>query len=261
MPELATLQALFSAAMADRARDKQAVPLIAGDAELARRRLAVYRANIAANAVGALAAIYLIVRKLVGDEFFAGLAHAYCAAHPSASGDLNELGEHLADFLPAFAPARELPYLADVARLEWLVHQAHYAADHPPLALDALTRLPANDYPQLAVKLHPAVALVQSAYPLFRLWEVHQDDYRGEIALDLGSGGESCLIHRPQFRVTVARPSTGEAAFIAAVARGELLGRALDGALKNDPGFDFAASLKTWTAANIVVDLSAAAAK
>ena len=86
MPELATLQALFSAAMADRARDKHAVPLVAGDAELARRRLAVYRANIAANAVGALAAIYPIVRKLVGDEFFAGLAHAYCAAHPSASG-------------------------------------------------------------------------------------------------------------------------------------------------------------------------------
>ena len=49
----------------------------------------------------------------------------------SASGGLNELGGHLADFLPAFAPARELPYLADVARLEWLVHKAHYAADHP----------------------------------------------------------------------------------------------------------------------------------
>ena len=261
MPELATLQALFSAAMADRAHDKHAVPLIAGDAVLARRRLAVYRANIAANAVGALAAIYPIVRKLVGDEFFAGLAHAYCAAHPSASGDLNELGGHLADFLPAFAPARELPYLADVARLEWLVHQAHYTADHPPLALDALTRLPQNDYSRLAVKLHPAVALVESAYPLFRIWEVHQEDFEGEIAVELDSGGESCLIHRPQFRVTVARTSSGEAVFLAAVARGALLGHALDDALKRDSGFDFAASLKTWATANIVVDLRATPSK
>ena len=111
------------------------------------------------------------------------------------------------------------------------------------------------------MKLHPAVALAQSAYPLFRIWEVHQDDYRGEIALDLGSGGESCLIHRPQFRVTVATSSAGEAAFIAAVARGALLGIALDDALKSDPSFDFAASLKTWAAANIVVDLRAAATK
>ena len=259
MPELATLQALFSAAMADRAHDKHAVPLIAGDAELARRRLAVYRANIAANAVGALAAIYLIVRKLVGDEFFAGLAHAYCAAHPSASGDLNELGGHLADFLPAFAPARELPYLADVARMEWLVHKAHYAVDHASLDVGRLASIREGDYPRLELTLHPAVATLASAYPLFRIWEVHQDDYRGEMTVDLASGGEAIIFYRPRYRVTVASLSRGEAAFLGAVTQGDLLGTALERALAADAGFDLGASLQNWSAANIVVALDVAA--
>jgi hypothetical protein len=257
MPDLGTLQELISAAMTDRVRDEQALPLIADDEPQARRRLAIYRANIAANATGALAAIFPIVRKLVGEEFFAGLAQAYCAAYPSASGDLNELGEHLADFLPAFAPAQSLPYLPDVARLEWLAHQAHYAADHAPLDVTTLAGLTEDDYARLAVTLHPAVALLSSAYPLFRIWEVHQDDYRGELAVDLGSGGEHIVVYRPQFRATVAKLASGEAAFLSAVARGSLLGPALEDALHKDPGFNFAASLQNWTLATIVVELRA----
>jgi hypothetical protein len=257
MPDLGTLQELMSAAMTDRARDEHALPLIADVESQACRRLAIYRANIAANATGALAAIYPIVRKLVGEEFFAGLAQAYCAAHPSASGDLNELGEHLADFLPAFAPAQSLPYLPDVGRLEWLAHAAHYAADHAPLDVATLAGLTEDDYAWLAVTLHPAVAVLSSAYPLFRIWEVHQDDYRGELAVDLGGGGEQVVVYRPQFRATVAKLASGEAAFLSAVARGSLLGPALEAALNNDPGFDLSASLQNWTLANIVVKVRA----
>jgi hypothetical protein len=257
MPDLGTLQKLFGAAMIDRARDEHALPLIADDEPQARQRLAIYRANIAANATGALAAIYPIVRKLVGEEFFAGLAHAYCNAHPSVSGDLNELGEHLADFLPAFAPAQALPYLPDVARLEWFAHKAHYAANHAPLDVSTLASLTEDDYAGLAVILHPAVALLSSAYPLFRLWEVHQDDYRGELAVDLGSGGEHIVVYRPQFRATVTKLSSGEAAFLSAVVRGSLLGPALEDALHKDPDFNFAASLQNWTLATIVVKLRA----
>ena len=84
--------------------------------------------------------------------------------------------------------------------------------------------------------LHPAVALLSSAYPLFRIWEVHQDDYRGEIAVDLGSGGEHVVVYRPQFRATVARLSSGEAVFLAAVARGSRLGPALEDALDSGSG-------------------------
>lgn len=259
MPDLAALQDLVSTALSDSARSQNALPLIAGDPARARDRLAIYRANIVANAALALAAAYPIVRKLVGAEFFAGLAHAYLDAHPSPSGDLNAFGAQLAEFVRAFAPAQALPYLADVARLEWLVHRAHYAADHAPLDVSRLASIRENEYPRLKLTLHPAVATLSSACPLFRLWEVHQDDYRGEVAVDLGSGGEAIVVCRPQYRVTVAKLSRAEAVFLDAAAQGELLGVALERALAAHDGFDLAASLQNWTAANIIVALDVAA--
>ncbi len=258
MAELAVLQKLVGAALTDRSREATALPLIAGSEAAARKRLAIYRANVAANAAGALAAIYPIVHKLVGAEFFGGLAHAYRAAHPSMSGDLNASGGQLADFLRAFEPAQPLPYLPDVAHLEWLAHAAHYAADHALLDVADLARVAQLDLARLSIKLHPAVAVVSSAYPLFQIWKVHQDDYRGEIAVDLGSGGEHVIVHRPKFHVAVAKLTPAEAVFLQTVMVSSSLTRALETALKKDPGFDLAISLQNWANANVVVRLAVA---
>ena len=259
MPDLATLQRLVSAALADGKRSDDALTLIAGGPAHARARLAVYRSNVGANATRALAAIYPIVRRLVGAEFFDGLARAYCSAHPSASGDLNELGERLADFVQTFPPAQALPYLPDVARLEWLAHRAHYAADHAPLDVNTLASIREDDYPELELRLHPSVATLESAYPLLRIWEVHQDDYAGEIAVDFGDCGESVIVYRPDFRATVARLARGESVFLATIGHGGLLGSALEQAFAADPEFDLAASLQRWIAAHIVVGIITAA--
>jgi hypothetical protein len=253
MPDLAATQQLVSAALRDRTRNADALPLIDGDR--ARERLEIYRNNVMANASLALGAIYPIVHKLVGAEFFKGLAHAYCGAHPSTSGDLNEMGGALADFVQTFPPAKPLPYLPDVARLEWLAHKAHYAADHAPLDAENLASIREIDYLRLAVTLHPAAAVLVSEFPIHRIWEVHQDDYHGEIAVELGSGGEGILVYRPQFRVAVAKLSRGESAFLQSVTRGVLLGPALEHALAADARFDLTASLQHWTVENIVVGL------
>ena len=192
---------------------------------------------------------YAFVAKLPSSS------RAYCRRHPSLSGDLNELGEYFADFIGAFPHTQSLPYLPDVARLEWLVHRAHYAADHAPADTSRLASITGNDYPRLALALHPAAAMFASSYPLCRIWEVHQDDYRGEIAADLGSGADRVIVYRPQFRVTVAALTDGEFAFLAAVRRRELLGAALDSAVAADAQFDLGASLQRWIAENIIVGL------
>ena len=259
MSDLVTLQRRFSAALADAARNDNAVPLIAGDPAQALNRLAIYRGNVIANAVRALTATYPIIRQLVGDEFFDGLARAYGREHPSVSGDLNQFGEQLADFVSAFPHTQSLPYLPDVARLEWLAHYAHYAADHVPLDTGRLAAIREDDYPRLALTLHPAVAVFASPYPVFRIWEVHQDDYRGDIAVDLGSGADAVVVYRPQFRVSVAALTGGESAFLSAIVQGALLGDALQQAFAQDAAFDLTASLKRWIAANIVVGFNVTA--
>ena len=259
MPELATTQQLIGAALAGAASGDEATALFAGDPLQVRNRLAIYRGNVVSNAAGALAATYPIVRKLVGVEFFDGLARAYNREHPSVSGDLNELGEHFAHFIGGFPHTQSLPYLADVARMEWLVQRAHYAADHAPLDVSRLAAISEDDYPRLVLKLHAAVFLLASTYPLFRIWEVHQDDYGGEISVDLAAGGDHLVVYRPQFRVSVAQLTGGEAVFLAAIRQGNLLGEALEQAAAQDTEFDLPQSLQRWVASNIIVGVSVAA--
>ena len=255
MAELLATQQRFSAALANAARVDDAASLFVGDVERARRSIAIYRGNMIANTTKALGATYPIIRKLIGDEFFDGLARTYCREYPSASGDLNECGEYFAPFVAEFPHTQSLPYLPDVARLEWLVHRAHYAADHAPLDIGQLARIAEHDYPRLRLELHPAASLLESPYPLYRVWEVHQDDYRGEIAVGLDRGPDRVIVYRPAFHATVAALSSGEWAFLSAVGRGNLLGSALASALAADAEFNLGASLQRWIAATIIVEL------
>ena len=256
MRELAVSQQLFGAALADPALVDEATELFTGPPERVRDRLAIYRGNVLANTGKALTAAFPVVRQLVGDPFFAGLAREYAHARPSADGDLNRYGAGFAAFLAAFPHVRDLPYLPDVARLEWLVHRAHYAADGAPLDAGRLAEVAEIDYPRLVLRLHCAVGLLESAYPVGRIWEVHAPDYGGEIAVDLDSGPQHVVVYRPRFRAAVAVLNAGEAAFLAAAAEGKSLHTALDSALAADPRFDLGESLQRWVVSNVIVDCS-----
>jgi hypothetical protein len=85
-------------------------------------RFGLYRGNLASTWTKALAAAYPVIAQLVGEEFFAALAREYGRAHPSDSGDLNRFGARFEPFLRCFEHVKDLPYLPDMARLEWQLH-------------------------------------------------------------------------------------------------------------------------------------------
>jgi hypothetical protein len=191
-----------------------------------------YRANVRGNWSAALAGAYPIVRKIVGEAFFEVLAREYARAHGSPSGDLNEYGTGLDEFVADFV--KDLPYLPDVARMEWLAHRAYYAADRT--AFD-----PSRIH---ALRLAPGCALLESPWPLARIWEVHQDDYPGEVAVDLDGGAQRILVHRPRWRAQVQALDAGDYLFLKSLDAG--LGSALQAAVAADPGFDPAHAPARW---------------
>lgn len=191
----------------------------------------VYRNNVFGNLAGALANAYPIVRKIVGEAFFKAMAHEYAREHPSTSGDLNEYGVSLPGFVASFAYTQDLPYLPDVARMEWVAHLAYYAAEPEPLT-DLPFRLAAGATP------------IRSDWPLARLWEVHQDGYPGETTVDFAPGPYRVLVFRPGWRVQVEAITLGEYRFIAGAARGQPLGELLEVAVDLDPSFDAEGSLE-----------------
>ncbi|MFW6027844.1 MAG: putative DNA-binding domain-containing protein, partial [bacterium] len=136
--------------------------LFEGGAAQVDAGLAVYRNNVMHSLSVALADIYPVVRALVGEEFFSGLARAYIRAEPPASPVLAEYGRSFPAFLENFEPARQAPYLPDVARIERAWLDAWHAPDAEPLDPDTFASLPPEDYAEAVFTCHPSLACIAS---------------------------------------------------------------------------------------------------
>jgi hypothetical protein len=218
-------------------------------------RFNVHRNNMFVSLIEALAATFPVTQALVGVEFFRAMARVHIGQSPPASTLLFEYGRDFPDFIADFSPAEGLPYLADVARLEYLRVDAANAAD--AVALDADVFRPLLETPgellALRVQLHPACRVLRSGYAVFSIWAAHQGAMAIEsVALDQP---EDVLVFRPLHDVRVLALPPGAAAFL-----GSLSGRhtLADAAMvaQGEPGFDLAANLRALIEQGLVVRLS-----
>lgn len=212
---------------------------VVGDQRLdAQRRLAIYQNNIFSNYRNALSAVYPVVRRLVGDDFFRQSADAFARAHGSTSGDLHDFGEPFAVFLADYRPARELSYLPDVAHLEWAAHRVFHAAEAPPLPIESLASVAPERLGELRFALSPAARLVASRYPIVGIWEVNQPGFAGDESVDLDQGGDWALVARRGHAIEVQRLQPGEFAMLAALDAGQPLAQAFGAATAADAQFE-----------------------
>lgn len=210
---------------------------VAGNGLDPAQRLAIHRNATRIGLGEALAAHYPAVRRLVGEAFFAALAGRFLDAHPPASPVLAEWGGDLAGFIEGFPPAADLPYLADVARLEWAINQVLHEADASPLDPARLAELPPEALPGARLHLHPAHRLLASPWPVGRIVEVNRGDDSAEATIRLDEGPDHLLIVRPHLDVAVVALGPDGLALIDALAAGHPLAAALDRAAGDgDPG-------------------------
>lgn len=205
------------------------------------KRYNVYRNNVTVSLIDALAAIYLAVRRITGDEFFRAMARFHIRETPPASPLLFEYGRDFPDFIERFEHAQDMPWLADAARIERAWLDAYHAADADPLPLSALASVPAERLGDLVFIVHPATHVVRShcaAVTIFaanRISEPFEKINAGEP--------EDGLITRPGFEVDVRRMRSGGADFLSALVAGETLGVAAGKALEACPSFDIGAAI------------------
>ncbi len=256
----AMAEALLSA---DAAGDSAANRLIRGGKLDANRRLEVYRYNVMHNLRGALADIFPVVNRIVGDAFFRHAADQFILATPSLSGDLNQFGREWPAFLAGYAHAADLPYLADVARLEWAWHECFHAADAAPFDLARLAAVDAGAHGGLVFRLHPAVRLLASAFPLLRIWQVNQDDFKGDQRIDWQQEGDALLVRRDAgdgtgagVGVVIQCLPEGAWRFLCALRERGSLERATAAALEADSGFDLQGFLRESVQSGVIIDFA-----
>lgn len=215
--------------------------LTAHTARHPRRRFAVYRNNVVVGLVNALRAKFPATERIVGAEFFAAMAHVFVSAHPPRSKILHRYGDDFGDFIAAFPPAADLPYLADVARLEAARTRAYHAADATPLNAADFTGIDPHCIGTLQMTLHPSLQIVQSRHPVVTIWAMNAGE-AGLAPVD-PDAPEDALILRPALDVTVRSMPPGGAGFLHALSQGAALADAADTALSSDARFDLAANL------------------
>lgn len=199
------------------------------------RRFNVYRNNVYSGLIGVIEARFPAVQRLVGDEFFKAMARVFVDEAPPTSPVLLEYGRAFPEFVTCFAPLADEPYLADVARLEWRLHEARNAADGVVLGAEGLAAFE-DEAEHLQLRLAPTVSLVVSAYPVFSLWRASISEAKAGEALSV-SGAESVLVTRPDLTPEAIRLPAGGAEFIAALLAGDPLGFAAAAATAVAPDF------------------------
>lgn len=235
---LASMQAEFAAALGDPAPDA-APPGLSGPA---RRRFRVYRNNVRVALIEALAAAYPAVRRIVGERFFEEMSLTYATGRPSAARTLNFYGADFAGFVAGFPPARDLPYLADVARLERAVLESRHAADAPALDPAALAAL-GTGVATARLAPHPATRLVRSSWLIARIWQANTGDSPLGDGLVIAADDAGALVVRPALAVRVEALGPAGCAFAETLLAGgdpmtaEAEAAALDGDFDVVPAF------------------------
>lgn len=232
-----------------------AASLLADPRERAAARLGVYRNTVRGTFEGALRSSFPVIARLVGADYFREAARELQRHHPSRSGDLRHAGQPFPAYLARVHAGDGFDYLADVARLEWLIEQSLLAADHAPLDLEALSRVAPSAYDDLRFELHPSLQLFESRYPALRIWEANAGDARAGDApaepplIDLDSGGVRLAINRRRWQLEFHHVDRGEHAFLRALNQGA----AFSTAVCTEAAFDPSAALQRFVAAEAIV--------
>ena len=227
------------------------------DSALTRQpAFAVYRNTVMSGCIDALQANFPSVVRLVGVDWFRAAATTYVRAQPPTDGRMLFYGETFADFLADFLaggePAVDIPYLADVARLDRFWIEAHTAQDAVAVDSAWLASLPAQALGALRLIPHPSARWRSfSDMPIYSIWE------RNRLGLDSTDEivwqGEGALLTRPVDAVVWQHITAGGAAFLDACAEGCLLAQAAGTALEAHPDTDIADLLSQLLSAGALI--------
>lgn len=225
--------------------------LIGPDGGAAGRRFDVYRNNVVVGLSDALETAFPVLRKLLGEQNFKGLSGIYVRKHPPASPLIMFFGAEMPAFLAQLPQLAHLPYLSDIARLELALREAYHAADADPVAPATLQALTPEDLIGRAFRLHPALRIIVSPYPIHGIWARNMipDAPKPQIR------AETVMVTRPGYDPVQTLLPAGADHLVAALAQGATLGDAIGIAQTAQADFDLSTTLGALLSAGAITGI------
>jgi hypothetical protein len=185
-------------------------------------RWQVYRSGYLARLVESLENDYPALRRILGEGPFRSLVARYVQACPPRSFDLGRAGDRLAEMLERDPLSEGLPFLSDLARLEWAVACAFVAADTAPVEWSELQALAPEAVAERPLALAPGARLICSPWPVLDLRSCREQD-DGEVDLVVEGRPQNAVVHRRGLEVHCRRLEGFEVRLLEAIARGRRL--------------------------------------
>lgn len=201
------------------------------------RRFNIYRNNRTVSLIENLQACYPAIFKLVGTEFFNAAARHYINEQPPKSPVMAEYGESFGEFISQLPSTSSIPYIADVAAIEWARLQAYHQIDAEPLAIQALATIAPEKLTDVKLTTHPTLALIRSRWAVGSIWAatINQQATPEDFSIN---NGENVLVVRPGLDTNVNFLEGATAQFLSGLIQGQCIGQAAECALEHDAEFN-----------------------
>lgn len=197
-------------------------------------RLSVYAQGYRERIREALAEAYETIHHVLGESAFRELALAYAQHVPSHDYNLSFAGRHLAAFLAPYPLTKELPFLPDLARLEWKMVEVFHSFEEPSFDPSSVAAFSLEEWSGARLQFQPSVRLMHSAWPIRDIWEARKKP-REAVDVDLVNRPHYLLIYRQGLQVQCDLIDPKPYAFLELLLAGKSFGEAC-GTVAGDAG-------------------------
>lgn len=216
-------------------------------------RLRVYAGGYPARLHAALEDAFPAVAHVVGHGAFDALTRRYVRERPPLYYNINDAGAGFSGFLRADALTSGLPFLPDLAELEWSIVEAFNAELRPALDASRIASSAIDDWDRVILRLQPGMRVLTSAWPIREIWEARATPIEA-IDIDLEGRGDHVLVYRAGFHPCCESIEPGEAFALGEIRRGRALGDvATDLAARGVGGEAVASWFARWMTLGLVV--------
>ncbi len=240
MPSLAESQTIFRRAIAQ--SGDAATPSMLTAPRGAATRFAIYRRHHRESLTRHIRGRFPTVEWLLGTPLMMDITVAFVRDTPPSAPCMAEYGFDFAAFLANEPIGQQLPYLEDVALLDWHLGDVAVAIDLPALKISELALVHPDRLPDLTLSLQPGLRHLESGWPIDDLVRVRLSERAPE---QLAFAPESVAIEicgaRGRFRLSRLSPPIMR--FRATLVQAGTLGDAIQCALEIDAAVDISTVL------------------
>lgn len=195
------------------------------------------------------------VMHLVGTGQAFALTQRYIVAHPPRSFNLNHAGSGLVEFLRQDALTASLPFLPDLAWLEWLLLRAFHAEEQAPLDPARIAQWDDGAWASARIRFQPAVAVISSEWPLRDLHDARATPLE-EIDIEVRDRPDHVLIRRRGVAVHRDGINATEARVLRALLAGQTLGAVMQSLADHQQDADAIGGwFARWMQQGLIVDI------